>query len=162
MALKEMLAILIDRLGAVAASTGQYYSRLDEAAGQIRSADDLASLSKVVANLLEDTGNMRDGMQRIHSELNAARDKAKTFEQRVQALEREGTPMSVALLDIDNFKRLNDSLGHEVGDMALRHLSALVRNSLRPMDAVARYGGEEFDILMPSTSTDMAVTVLTR
>lgn len=197
-ALKEMLAILIDRLSAVAASTGEYYCRIDESAGQIRSANDLASLSKVVASLLDDTGNMRDGMQRTHSELNAARDKAKTFEQRVQALERElvevstlirtdpltlvlnrrglddvftveqaraerdDITLSVALLDIDNFKRLNDSLGHQIGDLALRHLSGLVRGALRPTDTVARFGGEEFVILLPSSSAEMAVMVLTR
>ncbi|MCB1913627.1 MAG: GGDEF domain-containing protein [Rhodocyclaceae bacterium] len=54
---------------------------------------------------------------------------------------RRGTPLSLALLDVDNFKNLNDTFGHETGDDALRNLSEVVRSSLRPQDCVARYGG---------------------
>ena len=76
--------------------------------------------------------------------------------------ERDGTPLAVALLDIDNFKHLNDSFGHQTGDRALRHVSDMVKSALRPGDTVARYGGEEFVILLPATSVDEGVNVLTR
>jgi len=75
---------------------------------------------------------------------------------------RRQTPLCVALLDIDNFKQLNDSMGHDVGDQALIHLARLCRDTLRPQDAVARYGGEEFVILLPETQLGDAVTVLSR
>lgn len=75
---------------------------------------------------------------------------------------RHETQLCVALLDIDNFKKLNDSLGHEAGDKALIHLANVCRETLRPQDTVARYGGEEFIILLPDTHLDEAVTALTR
>lgn len=75
---------------------------------------------------------------------------------------RHQTPLSVALLDIDNFKKLNDSFGHDTGDAALVHLSRVARESLRPQDSVGRYGGEEFIILLPETALEDAVAVVTR
>ena len=75
---------------------------------------------------------------------------------------REAAPLAVGLLDIDNFKRLNDSLGHAAGDQALVALADHVRRSLRPVDVVARYGGEEFVVLLPGTPVAEAQVVLTR
>ena len=75
---------------------------------------------------------------------------------------RRGTPLSLALLDVDNFKNLNDTFGHKTGDDALRHLSEVVRSSLRPQDCVGRYGGEEFLIVLPDTDVDSANATLTR
>jgi len=71
-------------------------------------------------------------------------------------------PISVALLDIDHFKKINDTFGHDVGDQALIHLSAVVKEILRPMDVVARYGGEEFVIILPDTNMDDGVKIMTR
>jgi diguanylate cyclase len=76
--------------------------------------------------------------------------------------ERTGKPLSIGLLDIDNFKRLNDELGHGAGDEALKALAALVSTTLRPTDVVARYGGEEFVVLLPETSPEEAQPILTR
>src|SRR5574343_1061399 len=76
--------------------------------------------------------------------------------------QRHETPLCVALLDIDNFKKLNDSMGHATGDQALVHLATVCRDTLRPQDTVARYGGEEFIILLPDTSLEAAVAALTR
>lgn len=77
-------------------------------------------------------------------------------------LDRAATPLAVGLLDIDNFKRLNDELGHGAGDEALKSLAALVSKTLRPTDHVARYGGEEFVVLLPDTPLDEAQQILTR
>jgi diguanylate cyclase len=73
-----------------------------------------------------------------------------------------GGVLAVGLLDIDNFKRLNDELGHAAGDEALRSLAAAVRDKLRPTDLVARYGGEEFVVLLPETPADEGQQILTR
>jgi len=75
---------------------------------------------------------------------------------------RHDTALCVALIDIDNFKKLNDSMGHDTGDQALIHLATICRETLRPQDTVARYGGEEFIILLPETSLDDAAIALTR
>ncbi|MBA3590471.1 MAG: diguanylate cyclase [Methylibium sp.] len=70
--------------------------------------------------------------------------------------------LAVALIDIDNFKRLNDRLGHANGDVALQFLTQRVTQALRPRDTLARYGGEEFVVLLPATPVDEAQQVLTR
>jgi len=92
----------------------------------------------------------------------------KAFEQeqakseRVENSDSETKRIALALLDIDNFKRLNDSLGHAAGDVALKSLAERVSNLLRPGDMVARYGGEEFVLLLPATPIDEAQAVLAR
>lgn len=75
---------------------------------------------------------------------------------------RSGTQVCLALLDIDNFKRINDEHGHATGDAALQHLTQVAQESLRPQDAVARYGGEEFVIVLPETEIEEAEMVLSR
>jgi diguanylate cyclase len=76
--------------------------------------------------------------------------------------ERETKRIALALLDIDNFKKLNDSLGHHAGDIALKSLAERTQASLRPGDMVARYGGEEFVLMLPDTPLDEAQAVLVR
>ncbi|MBP6775872.1 MAG: diguanylate cyclase [Piscinibacter sp.] len=75
---------------------------------------------------------------------------------------RDGQPLAIGLLDVDNFKRLNDELGHSAGDVALRSLAGVITKSLRPADVVARFGGEEFVVLLPATAIDDAAEILTR
>lgn len=76
--------------------------------------------------------------------------------------ERQGSPLCLAVLDLDNFKQLNDRLGHQAGDRALVHLTGVVRQALRPSDVIARFGGEEFVVLLPHTPSDEAVNVMVR
>ncbi len=81
---------------------------------------------------------------------------------RAQRAGVESAPLAVGLIDLDNFKKLNDKLGHAAGDEALKALAALVSKSLRPTDQVARFGGEEFVVLLPSTELQTATDVLAR
>ncbi|MBW8828768.1 MAG: diguanylate cyclase [Burkholderiales bacterium] len=84
------------------------------------------------------------------------------FEVEKSRMERTGATLCVGLLDIDNFKRLNDELGHNVGDEALRSLASVVSRTLRPTDLTARYGGEEFVVLLPDTPVEEGQVILTR
>src|SRR6185437_3722204 len=76
--------------------------------------------------------------------------------------ERNSAPLSVLFLDVDFFKRVNDSHGHAVGDEVLKQVGALLMNAARKSDIVARYGGEEFVLLLPNTDKDTAKTVAER
>jgi diguanylate cyclase len=81
---------------------------------------------------------------------------------RTERAGHEAAPLAVALMDVDNFKKLNDSLGHAAGDVALKSLAAAVRERLRPVDHLARFGGEEFVVLMPGTALEEAQHALSR
>ncbi len=80
----------------------------------------------------------------------------------IAGMRRKETALSISLLDIDNFKKLNDRLGHDAGDGALVHLADVVRKNLRPSDTLARYGGEEFVILMPETLLENGIETMVR
>jgi len=80
----------------------------------------------------------------------------------VSKFKRQDSPLCMALLDIDNFKKLNDTLGHATGDVALAHLAGVAREVMRPQDTLARYGGEEFVILLPDTPLDKGIEAMTR
>ncbi len=101
-----------------------------------------------LTDTLTGINNRRFFDQRLHEELEAAR--------------RNRTPLSSMLLDVDFFKKVNDTYGHQVGDEVLREVAALVRAQLRGSDVLSRYGGEEFAVLLPRTSTDSAEEVAER
>jgi diguanylate cyclase len=109
-------------------------------------------------------------MQRLSNEVSTdqltqianRRGLLQAFDAERARLDRTAAPLAIGLLDIDNFKRLNDELGHGAGDEALKSLAAIVSKTLRPTDHVARYGGEEFVVLLPDTPLDEAQQILTR
>jgi diguanylate cyclase len=113
---------------------------------------------------------LEDEMKRLSDEVSTdqltqianRRGLIQAFEIERARLERTGGELSIGLLDIDNFKKLNDELGHSAGDEALKSLAAVVTKTLRPTDRVARYGGEEFVVLLPSTPPVEGEQVLTR
>ncbi len=78
------------------------------------------------------------------------------LEEEFSRAERYGHPISCIMLDIDHFKKINDTYGHRMGDMVLREFAQLVRRHVRKSDVFARYGGEEFIVLLPQTPLDGA------
>jgi diguanylate cyclase len=124
--------------------------RAAELESQVRTLEgELRRLSEEVStDVLTEVANRRGLMQ--------------AFDVETARLERQGGELAVGLLDIDNFKKLNDTLGHSVGDMALKTLAGHVQAQLRAVDIVARFGGEEFVVLLPGVPVDEAQVTLTR
>jgi len=135
-----------------------------------RSRDELTEMRSRVAEAEQE-------IARLHSELSEASDVMRhdaltgalnrkgmdeAIDTEVSRVKRHGTSLCMALLDIDNFKKLNDSLGHDAGDAALVHLTQVTKDTIRPQDTLARYGGEEFVVLLPDTALDAAVTAMVR
>lgn len=73
------------------------------------------------------------------------------LEREIQLASRNQNPLSIIMLDIDHFKSINDHFGHDIGDCALRHLSATMQKTVRTTDVIYRFGGEEFLILLNNT-----------
>ncbi len=85
-----------------------------------------------------------------------------TLDREVQRTERQHTPVSVIMVDLDHFKRINDTHGHPAGDEVLRQASARMNDAIRSYDAVGRYGGEEFIVVLPGADLKTASIVAER
>jgi len=86
----------------------------------------------------------------------------RTVEPLFEELESKSKPFSIMVFDIDHFKRVNDILGHDMGDQILKEVAARLVTNMRAVDVVARYGGEEFMIAMPDTKVDEALVAADR
>jgi len=84
------------------------------------------------------------------------------LEQELERTQRSGQPTSLIMLDIDHFKNVNDTCGHETGNKALKHVSEIIRQTVRRLDIPCRYGGEEFAVILPDTSLQASVQVAER
>jgi len=84
------------------------------------------------------------------------------LERDLQLAMRNRQPISLIMLDIDYFKRVNDTFGHIAGDVALRTIADVLRRELRGIDTAARYGGEEFSIILPQANAEGALIVADR
>jgi diguanylate cyclase len=123
----------------------------------------VAATEAEIAKLQHELDNA--SLQARHDALTGALNRKGLDESLVREIaevKRKDTPLCTALLDIDNFKKLNDTKGHDTGDAALTHLVAVTRESMRPQDTLARYGGEEFVIVMPDTQLEQGLEAMTR
>jgi diguanylate cyclase (GGDEF)-like protein len=84
------------------------------------------------------------------------------IDEELQRSRRHGAPVSLLMLDLDNFKSINDSFGHLAGDAVIKDVAQILRRSVRIFDVPARFGGEEFAILMPGASVDSATKIAAR
>lgn len=113
------------------------------------SAVDIDSLERLAsADPLTGLANRRGGEKDIAAEISRSR--------------RQNTPLSCVLLDIDHFKEVNDTFGHQAGDYVLRELSALLRRTVRAYDILVRWGGEEFLVVLPGVDHEQALKLAER
>jgi diguanylate cyclase len=195
---KNMMMTFIDRLGQVAASTGDFHEKIGGYSDKISKADNISELNSILDEVLKETRLVQSEALKARDKMVLARQEVQDAENRIHALEaklqhlselvredqltgslnrrglddvferetarsdRRGTPLCIAILDLDDFKKLNDTYGHIAGDAALKHLVKIVKDTLRSMDVIARFGGEEFLILMPETSVEAASSTMTR
>ncbi|MTV55296.1 GGDEF domain-containing protein [Pseudoduganella buxea] len=195
---KNMMMTFIDRLGQVAASTGDFHEKIGNYSNKISQAQDIGELNQILGEVLQETRIVQGEALKARDNMVTARQEVQDAEARIHALEtqlqhmselvredqltgslnrrglddvferetaradRRGTPLCIAVLDLDDFKKLNDTYGHIAGDGALKHLVKIVKETLRSMDVIARFGGEEFLIMLPETAVDAAVATMTR
>lgn len=165
-----------------------YSSSLGQAQSQIDSADSLAELSQVVNALVTDTRKMAEKNQvlelqlvtssqqvsELRQNLDSVRKEAmtdgltglsnrKAFDTQisdcVDAANEQGSALVLMMLDIDHFKKFNDTYGHQVGDQVLRLVGRTLIENVKGRDFTARFGGEEFAIILPDTPVDSGARV---
>ena len=158
--LAEIAPVLKDVVGATRTMAHDSLAARDELHGMRRQAQ---ATEAEIAKLHQELD--RVGAQARHDPLTGVLNRKgldEALEREVANVRRKDTPLCLALLDIDNFKKLNDKLGHATGDEALTHLAGVAREVMRPHDTLARYGGEEFVILLPDTLLEHGMEAMTR
>ncbi|MCC6532561.1 MAG: GGDEF domain-containing protein [Burkholderiales bacterium] len=132
--------------------------------------DALARAQRKVAAAERDIEQMRNELEHVKAMLHQdpltgtlnRRGIDDAFRQEASRCDRHGGRLCVAIIDLDDFKALNDTLGHQAGDRALVHVARLVTHTLRPTDRVGRFGGEEFLLLLPDTALGETLNVMER
>lgn len=123
--------------------------------------NDLLFANETLTRQLEEINQLRDELQEqaIRDPLTNVYNRRYMNEflsQEVARAERDGTPLSVVIMDMDNFKMFNDTYGHKCGDIILQEIAAFLVQHTRKGDVVCRFGGEEFVILMPGAALEKA------
>lgn len=155
--LGELMGGLSADVGALRDALRHNHAELVQARGQAQQAEQ--RIHELERELAQVSNLVRE--DQLTGALNR-RGMDEAFARELARADRLDAPLCVGLLDIDHFKKLNDGLGHQAGDDALRHLARVVRGLLRPTDTLARYGGEEFLILLPNTVVEEAERILLR
>lgn len=161
-----------------AASLDELSGLVDEIVRETRTIEQRARSSRLELQALRETVDQANKeISRLESELQQAsalvrRDPLtgslnrkgldEMLKREVAHAVRQGSKLCLAMLDVDDFKKLNDTFGHSTGDQALKHLAAVIRENIRPQDTCGRYGGEEFLLLMPDTALDEGIRALQR
>jgi len=146
--------------------------RLTSAAAQVSAGDlpvelpaggsgEVGYLTQVFNTMVESLRKHHDELERLSTTdtltgLSNRRHLMNFLAQEIERAKRADRPFSILMLDVDHFKKYNDTHGHQAGDEVLARIGTVLRNSIRPYDCAARYGGEEFLVMLSGTSLDPA------
>ena len=146
--------------------------RLTSAAAQVSAGDlpvelpaggggEVGYLTQVFNTMVESLRKHHDELERLSTTdtltgLSNRRHLMNLLAQEIERAKRADRPFSILMLDVDHFKKYNDSHGHQAGDEVLARIGTVLRNSIRPYDCAARYGGEEFLVMLSGSSLDPA------
>jgi diguanylate cyclase len=162
-----------------------YSDKLDEYSNKLNDATDLTQMQNFIEDIINDTNNMAASSRQLNQQLEEATSQIQTLSKQLEETEKEvlldaltglnnrkafdikirdlcekfdqnESFFSVAMLDIDYFKKFNDQYGHQVGDEVLRIVGSHLRENLKGKDFPSRYGGEEFIVLLSNTKLDKA------
>ncbi|HVX12606.1 MAG TPA: GGDEF domain-containing protein [Pirellulales bacterium] len=180
------IAEVHDAIDSAMISANAYSGSLQAAHGDLEGEINSDTVRTMAARLLKETRRMQDTNRQLEQKLDASRDDIANLKRTLDEVRREslldpltkiynrkyfddgllqsianasesGQPLCLLLVDIDHFKRFNDTYGHQTGDQVLRLVAMTLKSNIKGKDIVARYGGEEFAAILPSTDLEGAV-----
>jgi diguanylate cyclase len=185
----ERIVAIHDAIDSTMTTASAYSASLQMASGDLTSAElDAAQLEHLAGTLLAETRRMQEANYQLELSLAASRDDIESLQRDLEDVRREalldpltkvynrkafdeglirrlretrevGEPLCLLLIDIDHFKRFNDTWGHQTGDQVLRLVAMTLKSNIKGRDLAARYGGEEFAAILPATDLDGAITL---
>ena len=189
--LRDMVQDVSDKTGHLANDLGEKNKGLSDNVNSLKDSRDKQEILRLLSTVVMQASGIQSTVESSHKELQETRYALinmqnelvetrqllnedaltgalnrrgldQTLSREVARCQRNRSKLSLAMLDLDFFKRINDEYGHEAGDMMLVHFSTLIRSVLRKSDALVRYGGEEFTMVLPDTDSRGAMMVLGR
>ncbi|WP_423067978.1 GGDEF domain-containing protein [Devosia sp. CN2-171] len=187
--MSKRIVAVHDAIDTAMTTASAYSASLQIASGDLGAADlEAAELRKLAGELLAETRRMQDANHQLEMSLQASRDDLDALQRDLDDVRREalldpltkiynrkafddgltraviraretGNHLCLLLVDIDYFKRFNDTWGHQTGDQVLRLVAMTLKSNIKGKDIAARYGGEEFAAILPDTDLEGAVTL---
>jgi diguanylate cyclase len=189
--LRAMIEDIANKTSHFAQDIGDRNKNLQNSVSSLKSSREKSEILRLLSLVVTQAGGIQDTVEASHRELTETRQTLQAMQQELAetrqllnedaltgALNRRGmdqvlireiaraqrnrTKLTVAMVDLDHFKQINDTFGHETGDQVLIQFAELIRSVMRKSDALVRYGGEEFTLILPETEARGARFVLGR
>lgn len=189
--LREMVQEITEKTETLANDLGEKNHGLSENVSSLKSCRDKHEILRLLSSVVAQAGSIHSTVESSHQELLETRQSLNAMQEELAetrqllnedaltgALNRRGLDatlsreiaraqrmnarLSLAMIDLDHFKKINDDFGHAAGDQMLMHFTSLIRSVMRKSDALVRYGGEEFTLILPETDARGAHFVLGR
>jgi diguanylate cyclase (GGDEF)-like protein len=188
---EQQLNAIFSVVGNYITNTRTFSKSLDDAGRGIGVADSLESVRSIVETLIKENSRVSHETQQLRTRLEDAKNRVENMKQSLDQARLEATtdpltgvanrrrldsfldtavtrshedqlPLCLIMADIDHFKRINDTFGHQAGDLVLERFGRLLKQNTRDSDLVGRYGGEEFAVVLPRTATGSALAIAER
>lgn len=185
---RKLLSNILQTLSECGGEAKEYQQRIDDHISDLEKSGDAGDLQTMVAKIIDTAKALRQSSEQMHKKLEDSRAEVEHLKQTVvqatneaqrdfltgvfnrKALDKmldelaalsnaQKTPLTLLMLDVDHFKKFNDTHGHLIGDEVLKTIAKALTDTLKGKDIVARFGGEEFCVLLPSTAFEHALIV---